>query len=87
MTTETTLTKADVTKSPKMRPARTEDGVTTGIWVTLAESVALVNGVPRRLPAGTLLSAPTSAGNDGSLGCMVQRRALVEEHVTAVYRF
>lgn len=43
MSVTKTLTVADVTRAPAMRPAETEDGVRTGMWVTGADSVALAD--------------------------------------------
>lgn len=68
-----TLTVADVTARPKTRPAKTEDGVETGMHVTLTDSIAMSGGKIVRVPAGSLISGPISGGIDID-GCTMTTR-------------
>lgn len=86
-TTERALTTAEVTKAPKLRPAKTEDGVHTGMWVTLHASVALSDHGPIAVPTGTLITSPISGGIDGRLSSMCERRKIGTNGATIVYRF
>lgn len=76
----TALTTTDVTRAPRMRPTKTEDGVNTGFWITLEESVAIKNddGAILDIPAGTLLTAVISSGMDWRLGCRYESRGTRE---------
>ena len=63
------LSTNDVTRKPKTKPAKTEDGVATGMLITLAESVALAGAEPVRVPAGTLITHAICGGYSGRLRC------------------
>ena len=78
-TTKTaTLTVADVTKAPALRPILTDDGVPTGVWLTLAPCVALdAKNRPTSLPTGSRITAPTCGGFHGVLGSNYEGRTLV----------
>lgn len=76
----------DVTKTPSTKPALTEDGVATGMYITLASSVAMKNGAPAVIPPGTLISGPLSRGFDGTLNCNVERRKIGTDGDEIVYR-
>ena len=84
--TTTVLTMASVTKAPKMRPTKTEDGVHTGLWVTLSESVGLIGRDVAVIPAGTLLSSPICGGFHNGLGAHYQQRTNVSSGLGVVYR-
>jgi hypothetical protein len=88
MTNEAKLTVADVTKRPATKPAMTEDGVGTGMEVTLVESVALANnGDVIRVPAGTLISQPLCGGFDGKLNANYSGCKIGTDGEEIVYRF
>jgi hypothetical protein len=75
-TTIKALAASDVTKAPAMRPILSEDGVRTGLWETLAESVAVVAGKPAPVPAGMRLTDPISAGHYATIGRSECRRTV-----------
>ena len=58
----------DVTRKPATKPLKTDDGVCTGILITLRESVALADDKPLEIPAGTLITGAICGGHSSRLG-------------------
>lgn len=78
-------TESKITKTPKTRPAKTEDGIATGMLVTLHESVAIdMRGNEKVLPPGSLISRPLSGGFDGRVNSNVSRHKLGDEEISFI---
>jgi hypothetical protein len=77
---EKTAVASKVTVAPACKPAKTEEGITTGMWVTIGPSVGMrqVGGegdvVAVEIPAGSLISSVTSSGNHTLLGMSESRK-------------
>jgi hypothetical protein len=67
-----------ISKMPKTKPARTDDGVSTGMLVTLQDSVALCAGKELHVPSGTLITSPISTGESWQAG-VVTRTCKMED--------
>ena len=82
-----TLTRAEVTRRPKTRLSLTADGVATGLYVTLHDSVAMTErGDVLCVPAGSLLTAPLCGGYDGRLDADYSGCTLGTDGESIVYR-
>ena len=75
-----------VTRTPALRPLKTAEGVQTGLYETLTESVALVGGEPRSLPAGTVLTGVGSRGYQAAMRSDAERRSIWDDGAEVVYR-
>jgi hypothetical protein len=76
-----------VTKMPRTRPSYNEDGVFTGWYITLHQSIALgVDDKPRIIPAGCALTRGTSSGMDAILGVCVVRPRIGNEYSDVRFR-
>lgn len=81
-----TITIASVTKAPKLRPAKTEDGVNTGMWVTLAPSIALSRSGPMEIAAGTCITGSLAGGWHDALNSMYSARKIGHGGNQILYR-
>ena len=79
-------TTNDVTRASKTRPAKTDDGVCTGMLVTLYDSVALSQGNVLPVPAGSLITQATSSGMSWRLGCHSTHHKLGTSGAEIIYR-
>lgn len=67
----------NITKTPKTKAAKTQDGISTGMLITLEEGVAIdSNGQEKVVPAGSLISRALSGGFDGRINGMSDCRKL-----------